>query len=267
MGSNGGYIGYDATPKGDGKAPGVWGLRDVYLARLRGTWPVEYALAVAHDAPLVWLKLDETSGTTAADASGNGNNGTYNGGYTLAATPVVNDGLYAVTFDGSTGYVSLSALGTLTSWTLEAWGIFNSVSGEQTAISNDMAGWNDDVLFGLHPESTGGTTAGRIGVVHHDATDSVRTRVQAGTAAVVGARYHMVATSDGAALRLYINGPLAAMAPRAGAALKFGNNPVNIGRNPTYGRYINARLDHVAIYGHPLSAERVQAHYNAGIAQ
>ena len=39
MGSNGGYVGYDATPTGDGTAPGVWGLRDVYLAQLRGTWP------------------------------------------------------------------------------------------------------------------------------------------------------------------------------------------------------------------------------------
>lgn len=39
MGSNGGYIGYDATPTGDGKAPGIWGMRDVYLARRRETWP------------------------------------------------------------------------------------------------------------------------------------------------------------------------------------------------------------------------------------
>ena len=38
MGSNGGYIGYDATPTGDGTAPGVWGMRDVYLAKRRGTW-------------------------------------------------------------------------------------------------------------------------------------------------------------------------------------------------------------------------------------
>lgn len=46
-----------------------------------------------------WI-LDETSGTTAFDSSGNGRNGTYTGGYTLAA-----DG---VTLNGSTGYVNLA---------------------------------------------------------------------------------------------------------------------------------------------------------------
>lgn len=38
MGSNGGYIGYDATPTPGQPIRGVWGMRDVYLHTLRGSW-------------------------------------------------------------------------------------------------------------------------------------------------------------------------------------------------------------------------------------
>lgn len=54
---------------------------------------------------IAMYEFNETSGTTAADSSGNGNDGTYNGGFTLDGS--------AVNLDGSTGWVS-SNLSTLT---------------------------------------------------------------------------------------------------------------------------------------------------------
>lgn len=57
--------------------------------------------------PVVYLKFDETSGTTASDSSGNGNDGTYNGGVTLgAAGPAERNGV-AAQFDGIDDYVSV----------------------------------------------------------------------------------------------------------------------------------------------------------------
>ena len=43
-----------------------------------------YVGSVLTDRPAAYWRLDDTSGTTAADFSGNGLNGTYAGGVTLA---------------------------------------------------------------------------------------------------------------------------------------------------------------------------------------
>src|SRR4051812_1334419 len=42
-----------------------------------------YSSAVLALSPIAYYRLGESSGTTAADSSGNGLNGTYNGGVTL----------------------------------------------------------------------------------------------------------------------------------------------------------------------------------------
>ena len=68
MGGNGGYIGYDATPKGFGAAPGLWGMRDVYLARRRGTWP---GYDPYWSSVIALLHMDGADGsTTFTDAAG-----------------------------------------------------------------------------------------------------------------------------------------------------------------------------------------------------
>lgn len=59
--------------------------------------------AVLALSPLLYWQLDETSGTAAADSSGNGLHGFYNGTPTLAQPPLVADDLYSVAMDGSTG--------------------------------------------------------------------------------------------------------------------------------------------------------------------
>ena len=44
---------------------------------------VLYDTEILADSPVGYWKLNETSGTTAYDSSGNGNNGTLHGGITL----------------------------------------------------------------------------------------------------------------------------------------------------------------------------------------
>lgn len=60
------------------------------------------ASEILADSPYGYWPLDDASGTTAVDASGNGRDGTYTGGVTLAQPGLVGD---AVALDGSTGYV------------------------------------------------------------------------------------------------------------------------------------------------------------------
>jgi hypothetical protein len=42
-----------------------------------------FSTEVLADSPALYARLGDTFGTTAADSSGNGNDGTYTGGFTL----------------------------------------------------------------------------------------------------------------------------------------------------------------------------------------
>lgn len=62
-------------------------------------------------SPVAYYKLDETSGTTAADSSGNGNDGTYSGGVTLDQPPLAwsRAESRSASFDGTDAAVELGA--------------------------------------------------------------------------------------------------------------------------------------------------------------
>lgn len=71
-----------------------------------------YAYKALSYAPVAYWKLNETGGTQAADSSGNGRNGTYVGGMTLANSAAAGQsmGNYP-SFDGTSGYVNLYSAG------------------------------------------------------------------------------------------------------------------------------------------------------------
>jgi len=54
---------------------------------------MSYSLKVFKDYPIGYWSLDETSGTSAVDSSGCGNNGTYTGGITSGLIPLIPGGL------------------------------------------------------------------------------------------------------------------------------------------------------------------------------
>src|SRR5712692_4526714 len=68
-----------------------------------------YSTVVGSDTPVGYWRLDETSGTSAADSSGaHANPLTYQGGYTLATQPgaITGDADPGVTLNGSTGAIT-----------------------------------------------------------------------------------------------------------------------------------------------------------------
>src|SRR5437763_1786933 len=69
--------------------------------------PDAYAAEVKADNPIGYWRLNETSGTTANDLSGNGNNGTYGPGVTLGqpGLPPGVPGDKAALFDGLNGRI------------------------------------------------------------------------------------------------------------------------------------------------------------------
>src|ERR1019366_5491825 len=96
--------------------------------------PDSYVSTVLSDSPSGYWQLGESSGTTAVDSSGNGNNGTYSStGVTLGRSgALAADPTTAAAFDGSTGKVSLSTPGLPTSSgsnvTVEFWMDWNGSS-------------------------------------------------------------------------------------------------------------------------------------------
>ncbi|WP_156966388.1 LamG-like jellyroll fold domain-containing protein [Algiphilus aromaticivorans] len=75
-------------------------------AAASGAPPATYSDAVLAASPVLYWRLDETSGATANDASGNGRHGTYSGTYTQGVSPLVVGGNSAVRF--SAGFVDIA---------------------------------------------------------------------------------------------------------------------------------------------------------------
>ena len=135
--------------------------------------------------------FDESSGTSAGDASGNGQTGAVAG-----ATWV--DGLHggALSFDGTDDHVALPALGTFynTAFTLEAW-VRKAGAKKDVGIVGTWAG-NGPMLWIDH-------LAG-----HHYLTlgNSLSSYLDSGVAPSAGLWQHVAATFDGATARFYVNG-------------------------------------------------------------
>ncbi|MBI3968024.1 MAG: PQQ-dependent sugar dehydrogenase, partial [Chloroflexi bacterium] len=215
-----------------------------------------YAEAVLVDQPLGYWRLDETSGTTATDLTGNNNAGSYVGGVTLGVSgTVASEPTHtAVQLDGATGLVSVpstSGLSPTSAVSVEAWVYVDAYSGTSPAIVSKSGSFELNLL------TTGGDQ-GRLRwrVYRPTAFD---TTTAAADALQLQRWYHVVATFDGVMTTIYLDGVLVAGQVTGGQltatapALTFGRAD-----QPFAGR-----LDEVALYGTALSAARIEAHLSA----
>ncbi len=190
--------------------------------------------------------FDAGSGTTVADQSGNGNNGT------VANTTWAATGKYgkALQFNGSSALVTIpdaASLHLTTAMTLEAWVNPSTVNGN----------WRDVIYKGndnyyLEATSTnsskpdGGLIAGGS---YGDAF---------GTAALPANTWSYLAeTYDGSTLRLYVNGTQVASTAHTGA-ISTSANPLQIGGDSIYGQFFAGMIDEVRIYNTALTATQIQ---------
>ena len=213
-----------------------------------------YAQLVANDGPLSYWRLNETSGTNAADSDGS-NPGVYTGSPTLgAASLLTNDGDKAATFSGSAQYVrvaSSASLSLASTVSLEAWikptsipaaGAFASVLTKPESYSLQFNG--PKMEFTIMQAGT-------------------RRRLQTPAALVAGTRYHVVGTYDGTTQRLYINGALVASAALTGA-ITTNTNQLNIASWNGSSEFFAGTIDEAAVYGAVLSPTQVANHYSVG---
>lgn len=214
-----------------------------------------YATEVLADSPLAFWKLDETSGTTMADSSGNARDGTYVNTPTLGATGLIGDGGTAVTFNGTdeygeVGFGSWMPAGNTQSFTLEAFCKTTS-SASQTLIARaDSA-----TPYRL------GISGGRAFMQVATGGGAASTLFGTSTTLNNGSVHHIVGTWDGTTTRLYVDGVFDTSTAKNGV-LNSTSSALRIGqRNADL--FWAGTIDVVAFYATPLVGTRIAAHYAA----
>jgi hypothetical protein len=251
VGADGTFLAADST-----SAAGVsW--------RNTGPLPGIYDIEVLSDSPEAYWKLNDTTGTTAVDSSGNGRDGTYVGGYTLGQSLANLDG--AVQFDGSSGYISVpygAWMNFSTAWTIEAW-ISTFAYGKVIASRGFSGSGSVPYAMTLIGDASFNTTSG-VGVGVYSGSTWTTSYISPNISLLYP--YHIVGTFDGTTLRLFINGLL--IFSKNGLAIYSNTLPFYIGRRWDTSIpatvFFSGLISSCALYSAALSTARIQAHYDAG---
>jgi hypothetical protein len=224
-------------------------------------------------SPAYW-RLGESSGTTAADSSGNGNVGTYVGGVTLGQTgALLSDAANtAAALNGSSGLVDTGAAmrsignNLPTGASFECW-YKTSSTARQTMGTSESSGAMFTFLD-LNP------SANTIAVSVVDQAGHALAGYATAPSGVIsnGADHHYVTTVSGATLAIYLDGQPLSVTYTSTTAL---TTPAALAHDPYLGALNNAGtaasfcdgvLDEAALYPSVLSPGRVLPHYNAAMA-
>jgi len=223
---------------------------------------MSYSSEVLADSPVGYWRLEETTGATAADSSGNARDGTYTGSPTLGVPGALAISTNkATTFNGTTQYVAISdaaafSIPTTNLFSVEAWFRTTATGAVRNIVSKVTAANFEWSMF------INGAPA--INFLVYNAAGGGSNSLQGPASVVANTWYHVVATVNAStnAMILYINGVQVDTNTNT-QILANGTSPVNIGRRPDGTSLFNGSVDEVAIYPTVLSAARVAAHYAA----
>lgn len=225
-------------------------------------------------APVGWWKLDECTGTTLNDSSGNGNNGSLTLGAsgqttagdcnTNASTAWYNgrSGKFnsgSLNFDGVSDYVTISGttfegFTTTSRLTLAAW-IKSDAAGSannRAILTRYTAGqdvYSLDIVNGVLSFSTNGT-------VRASGTTNLNSS---------GATwYHVTVAWDrdvSSTIRLYVNGVPDGTGTLSSAYTNY-NQPIVIGSNNGNGNYFDGQIDDVQVFDYALTETQIKTLVN-----
>jgi hypothetical protein len=188
---------------------------------------------------IAWWKFDETSGITATDSSGNGNNGTVYGATWSGGV---------LSFDGVNDYVVVPNLDR-NQFTFTAWikrDRINVAVQDRLIMSVNSNGWG----IGFNPNNTFFLT--KVAASQIDSTTPITDTT---------GWHFLVVTYDGSNARFYIDGNLDS-SPAYSTTFSSGGGNYTIGSRLT-AEYFQGVMDEVKIYNYVRSATDIQADYNA----
>ncbi len=195
------------------------------------------------------MGMNAGTGTTVADSSGQGNNGT------VSNTTWTTSGKYgsALVFNGTNAWVTVNDANSLdltTAVTVEAW-IFptTSTGGWRTIVSKERTGAVNGAYV-LYSFSNPGPPQVYLSIGGTDRILSGPTQLSINTWT------HVAMTYDGTTIRLYLNGTQVASAAQTGT-IATSTNPLRIGGNSTWGEYFQGTIDEVRVYNRALSGAEI----------
>jgi uncharacterized protein (TIGR03437 family) len=197
--------------------------------------------------------FNEGTGTTVADASGNGLNGTIQNATWTSSGKFGN----ALLFNGSNALVTIPdspSLHVITTMTLEAWVKPSKVNNAWRDVI--YKGNDNYYLEGMSPNGSAPAVGGTFG--------SANTNLFSDKALVVNTWAHLAATYDGTTLRLYVNGVQVSSKALTGSLVS-SSNPLQIGGDSIYGQYFAGTIDEVRIYSRALSQAEIQTDMNVPV--
>jgi len=194
--------------------------------------------------------LNEGSGLTTSDSSGNNNTGTLQNGPTWVA----GKSGQALSFDGVNDFVSIpnsTSFGIIGDFTISAW-VNRTMLGDYGGIvaKKDPPGWDYDLYISQADKATFFANGGSVGEI----SKSSNTTIGLGW-------HHIAVTRSGTSLTFYIDGVAQETFVLPVGALANHVYPVEIGRdspsNPNSN--FNGLIDDVRLYNRALSANEISS--------
>jgi hypothetical protein len=209
-----------------------------------------YADTVLADDPLTYLRMGETSGTVAEDATANDRDGTYNGSPALGAAGPFLDAGTAV---GITSTSSVTGSVDEPSGSIELWVDPARVArGQQAGIASHGDPAGDGWALGIGAKR-------KLAFVSGGSTYASKISLGSGVWTL------LTVTWDGQKVRIYRNGSMTKSINRNAAAPASTSHALVLGGNGAgafSGRY-SGKFDELALYSQVLDAATISAHFQA----
>jgi hypothetical protein len=223
----------------------------------------DYGKAVVQSGATSFWRVDETSGIAAADSSGNGNAGTYSGGYTLGGPSAIGSFGRSFSVDGSSGNLaSANPTSGPNVYSEELWFKTGTTSGGKLIgfgnVNNGLSGNYDRHVYMLNDGRL------RFGVWNGQADT-----VTSASSYNDNQWHYMVATQSSDGMRLYVDGGLVGnngvtTSQPYGGYWRVGGDNLNGWPDQPSSVYFNGAIDEVATYeGIALAPADIAAHYAA----
>ena len=204
----------------------------------------------------LWYKFDETSGTTAADSSGAGKNGTvtsptWTAGYTNNC----------LQFNGTSSYVTVPSLGSsLPAFTVTAWINVAGIPGGSSWDAATLCGtdnWGTGDWIAEFIGTGGGGNAGKLQFTLNGLFEIYSTTTFDSASGNQNKWIHVALAYDsaGGSAKIYINGALESSASVSSQAANV--SLLKIGSWAGTSRFYNGKVDDFRLYNRALSATEI----------